>query len=129
MKTDIITRADIEKLVNTFYDKVKEDKTIGHFFAHVDWEKHLPIMYDFWENTLFYTGTYSGNPMKLHQKLHHFKSLAEKDFDTWISLFLATLAEMFEGDKTELAKQRAISIATVMKLKILYPQNFTVPEH
>lgn len=126
MKTDIINRNDIEKLVNAFYEKAKTDVTIGHFFAHVNWSKHLPLMYDFWENSLFYTGNYSGNPMKLHEKLHHFKSLSEKDFEAWINLFTTTLTELFEGEKTELAKQRAMSIATVMKLKILYPQNFEV---
>ncbi len=126
MKKDITTKKDIETLVNAFYEKVKTDETLAHFFAHVNWEKHLPLMYDFWENTLFYTGTYRGNPMKLHEKLHHIKSLSEKDFEAWINLFVTTLTQLFEGEKTELAKQRAISIATVMKLKILYPQNFVI---
>jgi truncated hemoglobin YjbI len=31
-KPDITNRADIELLVNSFYAKVKEDKTIGFFF-------------------------------------------------------------------------------------------------
>jgi len=33
MKTDIRNRKDIEKLVNTFYDKVKVDAIIGYFLT------------------------------------------------------------------------------------------------
>ncbi len=59
MKKDIENRKDIELLVRSFYDKVKADDTIGYIFndiAKVNWEKHLPVMFDFWENVLFYTG-------------------------------------------------------------------------
>ena len=55
MKTDIRNRKDIEKLVNSFYDKIKSDVVIGYMFndvAKVNWEKHLAIMYNFWENIL-----------------------------------------------------------------------------
>ena len=55
MKTDIQSRADIELLINTFYDKVKNDDVIGYIFnnvVNVNWEHHLPIMYNFWEFSL-----------------------------------------------------------------------------
>ena len=64
MKKDIKTREDIELLVISFYDKVKADDTIGYIFndvAKVNWEKHLPVMFDFWENILFFTGGYLGS--------------------------------------------------------------------
>ena len=32
MKKDILNKKDIEKLVNLFYEKVKKDITISHFF-------------------------------------------------------------------------------------------------
>ena len=50
MKTDIRNRKDIELLVDTFYDKIKTDAVIGFLFteiAQVNWETHLPRMYDF----------------------------------------------------------------------------------
>ena len=71
MKRDIKNRKDIEKLVNSFYDKVKSDLVIGDFFtavAQVNWETHLQTMYDFWENILFYTGNYTGSPLVVHQE-------------------------------------------------------------
>lgn len=122
MKKDITTREDIELLVDTFYDKVKKDAVIGFIFtdlAKVNWEKHLPIMYNFFENMLFYTGSYTGNPMELHKKINNYLQLTTQHFNQWESLFSATVNELFEGEKAELAKQRAISISKIMQLKIL----------
>lgn len=122
MKQDILNRIDIQLLVNSFYDKVKQDDIIGYIFndiAKVDWDKHLPVMYDFWENTIFYTGTYEGNPMKMHFALHKKNPLTEQHFNHWIELFTSTVDELFEGKHAVLAKQRAISIAIVMRMKII----------
>jgi len=121
MKKDIESRDDIELLVKSFYEKVKIDPVIGSIFtdiARVNWEKHLPVMFDFWENTIFYTGSYSGNPMKSHQNLNRLFPLTKEHFSRWNQLFASTIDELFEGDKAVLAKQRAISISTVMQLKL-----------
>jgi hemoglobin len=109
-------------LVNRFYDKAKADAVIGFIFndiVKVHWEHHLPIMYDFWENTLFYTGGYTGNPMQIHQRLNQVVPLTAEHFKEWLHLFTTTVDELFEGEKAELAKQRAMSISTIMQLKII----------
>jgi hemoglobin len=65
---DIVSQDDIQVLVNSFYDKVKTSE-IGFFFeeiAKVNWEKHLPKMYIFWESVLFATVKFDGNPMGAH---------------------------------------------------------------
>lgn len=126
MKKDIKNRQDIEILINQFYDVVKVDPVIGHFFsdvAKVNWEKHLPVMYDFWENILFYSGSYTGNPMAVHKHLHSLHPLRKEDFDHWLSIFKATAHRLFEGDNTELIIQRAQSIAMVMEMKIVRTGN------
>lgn len=123
MKSDILTRADIELLVRSFYRKVVADDVIGYIFNNVvkvHWEKHLPIMFDFWENTLFYTGSYDGNPMLIHKHLHAKEALDAQHFQRWLLLFNSTVDELFEGATATLAKQRAISIATVMELKLAH---------
>lgn len=128
VKKDIQTRKDIEILVAAFYEKVKADPVIGPIFTtiiKVNWEKHLPVMYNFWENTIFYTGTYSGNPMASHKRLHQLFPLNNEHFQRWVSLFTSTVDELFEGEKASLAKQQAISISTIMKIKILH-QNTNV---
>ncbi len=124
-KKDIQAREDIELLVKTFYEKVIADPVIGPIFTEVikvNWKKHLPVMYDFWENALFYSGTYSGNPMASHKRLHQIFPLKEEHFHRWVYLFTTTVNELFEGEKASLAIQRAISISTVMKIKILHLQ-------
>jgi hemoglobin len=121
MKKDIKDRTDIQQLVDTFYTKVRADETIGYLFndvARVNWEQHLPRMYDFWENILFQTGGFKGNPMAAHVQLHQKSPLSAAHFDRWQQLFLATVDELFEGDNAELIKQRARSIATMMLIKV-----------
>ena len=122
MKYDIASRKDIEILVNEFYSKIKKDEQIGFIFsdiAMVNWEKHLPIMYDFFENMLFYTGSYTGNPMELHKHVNRLLPFTEIHFRQWNHLFSTTVDELFEGTTANLVKQRAKSIAAVMQNKIL----------
>src|SRR3954464_9936458 len=105
MKKDIETSEDIKLLIDRFYKKVVKDAVIGHIFTStikVNWEKHLPVMYSFWENTLFYSGTYSGNPMMIHQRIHEIAHLTVEHFDRWIAMFTATVDEEYEGEKAEL---------------------------
>ncbi len=75
-------------------------------------------MYGFWENAIFYSGTYSGNPIFVHDRIHQIHPMKPAHFDRWVKLFLSNVDELFEGANTELAKQRAVSIATVMQIKI-----------
>ncbi len=122
MKKDIETVQDIQLLVNSFYNKVKADTTIGFIFTDVvkvNWEKHLPVMYSFWENALFYTGTYEGNPMQIHKNLHKIAPLSAEHFKQWLHLFNTSVDELFAGKTATLAKQRALSIATAMQVKII----------
>lgn len=121
MKKDITSREDIVLLVDEFYNKIKKDEQIGFIFtdvAKVNWEKHLPIMYDFFENMLFYTGGYTGNPMELHKHINRLYPLTEAHFQQWTKLFTTTVDELFSGDIAGLAKKRALSIAQIMQIKI-----------
>lgn len=121
MKKEIESRSDIELLVNTFYEKVKSDTAIKHFFnevVKVNWETHLPIMYNFWDNIIFHTGAYTGNPMLLHQQLHSKCPMHKIHFERWIELFNQNVDELFEGERAFQIKQRALSISTLMQIKI-----------
>lgn len=121
MKNDITNKPDIELLVNTFYDKVKTNKIIGHIFndvAKVDWEHHLPKMYSFWASLLLGEHSFSGNPMQKHIALSKLTTMSEVEFSEWLSLFIQTTDELFEGEKAEEAKTRAANIARLMLHKI-----------
>lgn len=119
---DIGSRTDIELLVAEFYSKVKADELLGPVFTEVvriNWEKHLPLMCDFWENAILFTGSYEGNPMDLHTHLHKAMPLLQLHFQKWNQLFINTVDELFKGEKALLAKQRALKISEVLQSKIL----------
>lgn len=123
MHSDIKGFEDIKLLVDTFYDKVRADEVIGFIFndiAKVDWPKHLPVMYNFWDNVIFNTGSYKGNAIAAHHGIHAKEPFTKAHFDRWLQLFITTVDELFEGEKAEVAKQRAASIATIMQLKLVY---------
>lgn len=122
MKKDIENRNDVELLIITFYEKVKADESIGYIFndiAKVNWPKHLPVMFAFWENVLFNTGAYNGNTMVVHQHLNKVVPLTKPHFKQWEKLFTETVDELFNGSNAILAKQRALSISTLMQVKII----------
>ena len=113
-KQDITSRKDIIILVDSFYEKVKSDSLLGPVFAHVDWPKHLPVMYNFWSSMLLGEMSYRGNPLQSHLPL----PIDSTHFNKWLTLFNQTLDEHFEGEKTEETRMRARSIAGVFQHKM-----------
>ena len=121
--TDIRTREDIHHLMKKFYEKAIPDPQIGYFFtdiAKLDLEAHLPVITNFWEMVVFGTRTYNNNVMTIHQHLHRLAPINEIHFARWLTLFSETVDELFAGNHAELIKQRALSIATIMKIKLLH---------
>jgi hemoglobin len=118
-KRDIKDKTDLMTLVDLFYDNVKANELLAPMFDHVDWVKHLPVMYSFWDNVLFHTGGYAGNPMAKHQSVHQKHPLSHHHFEQWIELFIETVEMTFTGPNTETLKDRAKNIALIMELKIL----------
>jgi truncated hemoglobin YjbI len=111
---DLHDRADVERLVRTFYLTVFEDPLIGPIFtdvAHMDLEHHLPIMCDFWETVLFRAGLYRRNALALHVALNAKRALTLADFERWYAIWTATVDSLFAGEKATLAKVQAERIA------------------
>jgi hemoglobin len=122
MQRTITSKADIIELIDAFYIKVRQDELIGFFFeqiVQVNWEKHLPVMYEFWDNIVFSTGHYQGNPMGAHFKIHAISPMKAEHFQRWLSLFFETVDEHFTGENADLIKRRAESIAYIMQAKIV----------
>jgi hemoglobin len=113
-KHDIVTRKDLIVLVDSFYEKVKADSLLGPVFSHVNWPRHLPIMYDFWCSMLLGKTTYKGNPMQSHLRL----LIGGTHFTQWLKLFKETVDEKFTGEKAEETKMRAHAIAGVFQHKM-----------
>ena len=113
-KTDIQSRADIEKLVNQFYAKVQVDGLLGPVFSHVDWPHHLPLMCDFWSLTLLSEPGYRNNMVQKHLGL----PIKPEHFSQWLLLFNGAVDELFSGEKAEEAKSRAYSMSVVIQVKL-----------
>lgn len=114
MSEDLRDRADIERLVSTFYQAAFRDPLIGPIFtevAHMDLDHHLPIMCDFWQTVLFQAGLYRRNALQLHVLLHAKHPLEQEHFDRWLEIWVATVDELFAGEKAELAKEQGHRIA------------------
>ena len=65
-KHDIANREDVDFLIETFYKKVRKDPLIQHFFnevVHIDFEKHIPHIADFWAMILLDEIGFKGNPV------------------------------------------------------------------
>ncbi|HUH50715.1 MAG TPA: group III truncated hemoglobin [Flavobacterium sp.] len=122
MMRDIENRADIEIIVNTFYEQVQKDEVIGYLFndvAKTDWSHHLPKMYDFWEVILFGTGNFKGNPMFVHKQLHEQSPLRAEQFAHWLELFEQTVCSLYLGPNANDMMQSAANIAQTMAYKVL----------
>ena len=120
MKKDITDREDLFLLLSRFYNKLLADKSISYLFtdvAKIDLHHHLDILVDFWDSILFQSDTYRKNAMQPHMILHQKSPLQKHHFETWLGYFNQTVDELFEGEKAALAKERAVSIATIMQIK------------
>ncbi len=118
---DLAGRADIILLVDRFYDRVRADATLGPIFdgiAKVNWEKHLPKLYDFWDTVLFRANTFRGNLIGAHAQLIPTAGMRQELFDHWLTLFRATVAENFSGPKAGHIVRCAEDMANVIYSKI-----------
>ena len=118
---DIQTREDLHLLMMEFYKKLLADDKISFIFtevAQIDLEPHLWELVDFWEQILFDTGSYRKNVMQLHMDVNQKSKFSAEHFAIWLQYFNSTIDENFKGQIAENMKTRALSIATVMKIKL-----------
>lgn len=122
MKKEIENREDIYLLVKAFYVKLLNDDLMHHFFSAFEdpilLEEHLQTLVDFWDNMLFYSGTYQNNAMRPHLALQSKKPFKSEHFKQWLLHFNNAVDEHFSGEIAHSAKSRALSVATVMQIKI-----------
>jgi hemoglobin len=114
MKPDIENRSDILQLLQYFYDKLLKDEITNDIFKNLDMESHIPVIADFWSMVLLGEMNYKGNPFEKHIPL----GLKKVHFDCWLEHFTTTIDHFHKGEKAELAKQRANSIAFIFQSKL-----------
>lgn len=127
---DIENIDDIKVLVDAFYEKVNQDDLLSPIFNHiakVNWEAHLPRMYQFWGSLLLDSNEYRGQPFDKHAA--HSEHIHAIHFDRWILLFNQTVDQLFEGEKAKLAKTRAQSIGAIFQYKLDFIRMNSVNEN
>ena len=121
MSKDINSRDDLLIIVSDFYGSLFQSDELKSFFEDFKDEEalahHLETLVDFWDNTLFYSGSYKNNAMKPHIELHQKTPLNSVHFKHWLDLLSKAIDKNFQGVNAETMKNRARSIATVMKIK------------
>jgi len=123
MKNDIQNRNDIYLIIDEFYVKLLDDKLVKHFFIEIlqknHLEQHLNTITDFWNGILFSATDYQRNAMYPHLVLNQTIPFKKEHFDRWLAHFNSAIDENFKGEKAEMAKTRALSIATIMQIKMM----------
>ena len=119
MGKEIISKEEVETLVDLFYEKIQNDDKLADIFNAIigdHWSQHLEKMYRFWETVLLGQKTYQGNPFVPHANIQVNKT----HFDRWIELFVETVDENFHGEKAEESKWRAKKMAEMFQIKMEY---------
>lgn len=123
---DIESMKDITLLVDTFYEKVRENELIGPIFNEKignRWPDHLEKMYRFWQTVLLDTHSYFGSPFPPHATL----PLTEAHFNKWLEIFYETVDALFSGAKADEAKWRGDKMAAMFLSKINYRNKLAKP--
>src|ERR1700743_1651880 len=111
-----ITEVMIERLVRSFYERVRTDAMLAPVFdARItDWEPHLQQMCAFWSSVALMSGRYHGTPMPKHMPL----PIDAAHFDRWLELFEATAAEICPPEAAAHFVERAQRIAARLQLGV-----------
>lgn len=111
-----IDEAMIDRLVRTFYDKIRVDEILGPIFNEMidDWEPHLLKMIDFWSSATLKSGKYKGNPLIKHLSM----PIDARFFDHWLELFAKTAEEVCPPKAAEVFAAKSRMIAQSLELGI-----------
>lgn len=118
---DIQTQEDLYLLVDEFYKKLLSDDAISYIFTEVVKIRileHLPILVTFWSQAILGTGGYTRNLTEIHLDIDRKEHLTPELFNIWLNHFYQSVDENFVGHKAEQIKTQALSIATIMQIKI-----------
>ena len=113
---DVTARADIEDIVARFYEAVLDDPIIGFIFtdvAKIELQHHLPIIVNFWADSLFQINNavaehrYTGNPLQKHLEVHQKLPLRPGHFTRWLFLFNKAVDAKHQGPQADEMKAKA----------------------
>lgn len=110
--------AQLTRLVNAFYAKVRQDPELGPIFNDTitDWDHHLKLLADFWSSVMLTSRRYKGNPMAAH--LRHRELLTPERFERWLNLWEETAHEVLPSQDAAAIRATAGRIARSLQMGI-----------
>jgi hemoglobin len=120
------TENNIRELVYTFYDRVRDDKTLGPVFEDAlagRWDTHLPKMCRFWASLVLGSKAYRGNVQQVHQPL---PGIEPHHFSAWLYLFLDTVESSYQPAAAVQFMEPALRIAQSLQLS-RFGWDYTIP--
>lgn len=115
-----ITEQGLERLVERFYARVREDPDLGPIFndAIQDWPEHLEKLIAFWSSVMLTSGRYKGQPVPAHFK--HRSRISPELFDRWLALWTETTAELMPAGAAAALQAKAGRIAESLQLALFF---------
>ncbi len=110
---DIATNKDIDVLIRHFYSKLLSDPSISYVFDGLDLESHFPRVVHFWAFVLLDVDGYTTNVFEKHLHL----PIKAEQFQTWLGHFTSSVDDLYQGEKAEMAKQRATVLSYTFATK------------
>ena len=125
-----ISEEFIDRLVETFYGRIRADAVLGPIFEKAirdRWSTHLAKMKEFWSSIAFVNGRYSGKPMQAHAKL--LPELQPSHFGIWLRLFRETVeASAPTPEAAAFFISRSERIAESLQLGLFYRPDQAAPK-
>lgn len=110
---DINDKADIEKLMRLFYDQLLQVPGMAPVFEGINMEAHLPHIVQFWAFVLLDEEGYKTNVFEKHLSL----PIKSSQFEQWRQVFTDSVNQLFNGERAEMAKTRAATLAYTFENK------------
>lgn len=102
-----VTTESIRRLVDAFYERVRDDPELGPVFndAVHDWPEHLETLTNFWSSVILGERRYHGRPVPAH--IRHRDRITPELFLRWLALWGVTARELLAPDDAALFVDKA----------------------
>ena len=116
--TPKIARADIERVVTSFYEAVRRHPGLGPVFAaHVsDWPAHEAKVAAFWAGAILQERGYDGNVVAAHVSAGN---VQPGMFSVWLSLFDTILKRELDEDQAAAWSELAHRIGRSLRASVV----------
>jgi hemoglobin len=113
MKHDIAHKDDLVLLIDTFYARLLKVDGMPEVFAGLNFESHKPLIVQFWALVLLDEDGYTTNVFDKHLHL----PIKAHMFQQWLQVFVEVVNDLFEGEKAQMAIQRATVLTYTFESK------------